>query len=770
MILTTADVAENAAKDYKQKMDRAVQNTGALKQGSGGEDVPKTSKRRNHKRSASASLVFNNDGSDKERDMADLEIVGPDGIKDFLHSLRHFMRRDRFHVHVHEGEFISSSCSKTITGNTKAKKKAKLNKTKSGTNEEVNFNVESIPISYEVNPSSGDESNNADLSDQPPVITKQAASYLFTTPPLPGKFLIEKAIELNIPRGPLYAQLKGGKSVKFPDPTTNEERTVLPEEVLEKGSAGVGAAVIYCPNLEVLRKLRESSLLQKFTAKKQRTGTAGACIELDAIVHLTPKSVFDCDEYQSWCREFGEKVDHITLHAAHTLEDRIACGGNSPFISAVRGGIQRSHVNSELYPMLIPEDSNGDTANETVREDGLKPIKGYPMMEYVLMPRHKRGLDESVELSSYSQNDIDSLKKEVLDSGAVELGSKILSALAETETNTESGNNGELLFTGTGSAVPCKHRNVTGMYLRMNNGNSLLLDVGEGTVGQLLHLWKCYFTGDNVVDEYNSRVKGIKAVWISHPHADHHLGILRLLSERNVVCGYDDPIVLMAPPNMFAFLSEYQSVVPDIGRSYIAVDCRDMIYGKEHPMGKKLFSDLGITNCMSVPVAHCPHSFAVVIDGTSFGRVSYSGDCRPSSRFAQVGYGSDLLIHEATFEDGMEEEAFLKRHSTVGEAIDIGQQMKASTICLTHFSQRYPRIPPLKTTPTDDLPIAFAFDYMRLKPSLILLASKMTPALRLLYPEENGEEDEKMTTETSGDSIAKDLMAVPGVFAAKGVL
>ena len=43
--------------------------------------------------------------------------------------------------------------------------------------------------------------------------------------------------------------------------------------------------------------------------------------------------------------------------------------------------------------------------------------------------------------------------------------------------------NGELLFTGTGSAIPCKHRNVTGMYLRFHNGNAMLLDVGEGTTG-----------------------------------------------------------------------------------------------------------------------------------------------------------------------------------------------------------------------------------------------------------------------------------------------
>jgi len=40
-------------------------------------------------------------------------------------------------------------------------------------------------------------------------------------------------------------------------------------------------------------------------------------------------------------------------------------------------------------------------------------------------------------------------------------------------------------------------------------------------------------------------------------------------------------------------------------------------------------------------------------------------------RRRQPGLDTDLLIHEATFEDGMEEDAVLKRHSTVGDAIDV---------------------------------------------------------------------------------------------------
>ena len=413
------------------------------------------------------------------------------------------------------------------------------------------------------------------------------------------------------------------------------------------------------------------------------------------------------------------------------------------------------------------------------------------------MPRSRRGMNESTVKSLYLTCTIDHLRKKVNESGAVERALPIVSAYDDNEAkkseasqanNVSGGRNslGELIFTGTGSAVPCKHRNVTGKYLRMNNGNSMLLDVGEGTVGQLLRSWKSTLSSSpnqtTAIHEYRSRIKGIKAVWISHPHADHHLGLLRLLSERAAICGgSNDPIVLMAPHDMYDFLQEYQTVVPEIKQSYIFVDCYDMIHGRGNPLGQRLYDTLGITNCMSIPVAHCQRSYAVVIDGTSFGRVAYSGDCRPSNRFADVGYGSDLLIHEATFENGMEEDAVLKRHSTVGEAMDVASKMNAKSLVLTHFSQRYPKIPPLNSSKTNDnanggvpkkeIPIVFAFDFMKLTPSTIDLASKLTPAMRLLYSGGDEEEEDGEVEQTDDKGVAaKELMSVPGVFAAKGVL
>lgn len=294
--------------------------------------------------------------------------------------------------------------------------------------------------------------------------------------------------------------------------------------------------------------------------------------------------------------------------------------------------------------------------------------------------------------------------------------------------------------------------------------NSIMLDVGEGTTGQLLRAW----SRNNTKDQVEARIKGIKAIFISHPHADHHLGLLRLLSERQALLSSgiqsahngEDPIVLMAPRTIISYLEEYSTIDPTIRGSYIAIDCAELLPEKRHPAGnplvsahykstrqqtltamEHLFEYLGI-ECETVQVTHCAWAYGIVIDGTSFGRVVYSGDCRPSDHLAFIGKNADVLIHEATFEDGKENEAIAKKHSTIGEAISIGRKMQTKSIILTHFSQRYhqgmPPCPQLEQAADEsncekDLKIVFAFDFMNLKPNTMKLSSKLTPAMRLLY-------------------------------------
>ena len=76
-----------------------------------------------------------------------------------------------------------------------------------------------------------------------------------------------------------------------------------------------------------------------------------------------------------------------------------------------------------------------------------------------------------------------------------------------------------MLFLGTGAAMPSKYRNVTATYLHMFAHGGMLLDCGEGTYGQLRRRYGAA-GADHIIT-------GLKCVWISHIHADHHAGLAR---------------------------------------------------------------------------------------------------------------------------------------------------------------------------------------------------------------------------------------------------
>ena len=103
----------------------------------------------------------------------------------------------------------------------------------------------------------------------------------------------------------------------------------------------------------------------------------------------------------------------------------------------------------------------------------------------------------------------------------------------------------------------------------------------------------------------------------------------------------------------------------------------------------------GLTNFVTCLVPHCSGSQAVSLTFPTGFKFSYSGDCRPSQEFIDIGRGSTVLLHEATFGDDYKGDAKAKKHSTTSEAISVGKKMGARRILLTHFSQRYPKIPNL---------------------------------------------------------------------------
>lgn len=92
------------------------------------------------------------------------------------------------------------------------------------------------------------------------------------------------------------------------------------------------------------------------------------------------------------------------------------------------------------------------------------------------------------------------------------------------------------------------------------------------------------------------------------------------------------------------------------------------------------------------------------------------------------------ILLQATFEDGLLEEAIAKNHSTTTEAIEAGEAAGAYRVILTHFSQRYPKIPVFDETHMYNTCIAF--DLMSVNLADLHVLPKVLPYLKLLFRNE----------------------------------
>ncbi|KAL6752937.1 beta-lactamase-like protein [Haematococcus lacustris] len=241
-----------------------------------------------------------------------------------------------------------------------------------------------------------------------------------------------------------------------------------------------------------------------------------------------------------------------------------------------------------------------------------------------------------------------------------------------------------LLFLGTGSAEPSKYRSASGILLRCPGGQgSLLMDCGEGSWGQLLR-WLGQESADALLAD-------LRCVWISHKHADHCLGLAQLLEARPQSL---PPLLVVGPRAVQHWL---QHLHHNHGLQSRYLHCRDLCSrpSSSQSLQTQLLgvSGLGLSSWSTVPVIHCHEAYGLVLEHESGWKLVYSGDTRPCPALIGAGQGATLLIHEATFEPNLLQQATTKRHSTTSEAMLVARQMKASHTILTHFSQRYPKLP-----------------------------------------------------------------------------
>lgn len=106
-----------------------------------------------------------------------------------------------------------------------------------------------------------------------------------------------------------------------------------------------------------------------------------------------------------------------------------------------------------------------------------------------------------------------------------------------------------------------------------------------------------------------------------------------------------------------------------------------------------------------------------------------------------------IFFSQATFEDSLMEEAIAKNHSTTKEAIGVGVSAGAYRIILTHFSQRYPKIPVVDEVDVDKTCIAF--DLMSVNLADLPVLPKVSSYFKHLFRGDTEAEDELVDVQDS---------------------
>jgi ribonuclease Z len=163
-----------------------------------------------------------------------------------------------------------------------------------------------------------------------------------------------------------------------------------------------------------------------------------------------------------------------------------------------------------------------------------------------------------------------------------------------------------LSFLGTSSAIPSKYRNVSGIWLQGlperecptggtcgRRSGGVLLDCGEGSFGQLLLRFGSRASGgareritgspsNGLPRGVEEALSSLSMVWISHMHADHHLGLVRILRERPTSAA---PLVVIGPSELEPWLEEVSFLMP-------------LVRGRFSFFDAELFVDRDILHCM----------------------------------------------------------------------------------------------------------------------------------------------------------------------------
>ena len=269
-----------------------------------------------------------------------------------------------------------------------------------------------------------------------------------------------------------------------------------------------------------------------------------------------------------------------------------------------------------------------------------------------------------------------------------------------------------LTILGNNSAIPAFSRHPTAQVLQ-NNEQSFLIDCGEGTQMQMT--------------AYRIRRSKINHIFISHLHGDHYFGLIGLLTSMSLL-GRKQALHLYAPASLKPII-DLQLQVADSHLTYELIfhplvaeglimeekkmkvecfmvnhriECWGFLFREKKNLRKILPNEVAKYNIPSTyyEALHQGQDFITpaneVIPNESLTAAAippksyaYCADTIFNEALSEKVKGVDLIYHETTYLDELQQRAASRFHSTTKQAAMIAMKAGARKLLIGHFSSMY---------------------------------------------------------------------------------
>lgn len=335
--------------------------------------------------------------------------------------------------------------------------------------------------------------------------SKESLSYIFKNHPQRGRFRPDRAVQLGVEPGVNFSMLTHGKTIR-----TANGNVVTPDMVLGKGKEGGGMAVIDLPSVDYVENLVNR---KEWRSEEVMRGVG-------AMVWILGSGVSADERWQSFVRERSH-IKHIVSSPDHcpnslALDSAAAATVRLHQLDPARFSVPSYDLATLPQAGVNPSSTPTSDSVSSYRKLGTIPAQRGQMIQLEpsveLQDAHIEPPLDTGKVLRDTPQDVLRLAQEARD----RLSQPETAAHLQQQTRRHPGKDAEIISLGTGSASPSKYRNVSATLLRVPGCGSYLLDCGEGTLGQLRRVFR--------PEELAEVLGDLRAIWISHMHADHHLG------------------------------------------------------------------------------------------------------------------------------------------------------------------------------------------------------------------------------------------------------